>query len=58
MLLDKNMIEKGLFTPSFEELPLNRIVSDTVKIMQQQASLRKIQISYEALKKEQVIMMD
>jgi hypothetical protein len=35
MLLDKNMIEKGLFTPTFEELPINRIVTDAVKIMQQ-----------------------
>jgi hypothetical protein len=30
MILDKNMIEKGLFTPAYEDAPFNRIVTDVV----------------------------
>lgn len=33
MILDKNMIEKGLFTPAYEDTPFNRIVNDVVLIL-------------------------
>jgi two-component system sensor histidine kinase EvgS len=44
MLLDKNLLEKGQFSPQLEHINLSKLVSETVAILQGQASLKNIEI--------------
>jgi len=49
LLLDKNMLENDSYSTFWSINPLNKTVSDVVKILKSQADLQQIQIELQPL---------
>ena len=52
LLLDRNMLEKGIFAPTLEMHPFNQTIKNVVSLLQRQAELQKIVISFIPLESE------
>jgi hypothetical protein len=52
LLLDRNMLEKGIFAPNLEMHPFNQTIKNVVSLLQRQAELQKIVISFIPLESE------
>ena len=58
LLLDRNMLEKNIFTPNFEMHPFNATINNVVQMLQRQAELQRIRILFKPLATEVVAKID
>ena len=58
MNLDRSLLQKGRFEPNYSTCPLNRVVTDVVEIMRDQAAVKKIKLNLLPLRREVSIPLD
>lgn len=58
LLLDKNLIDKKFFTPSYEHFKLNTTIKNTVNILNGQAELQKMTIRCKLVSPDLVVRLD
>ncbi len=58
LLLDRNMLEKNIFTPNQEMQPFNFTINNVVQILKRQAELQQITIEFKPLDTEVEVQID
>ena len=56
MLLDKSLLENGRFEPNYSDCSINRVISDVVDIMREQAALKQVALRFDVPNYDKVIL--